>query len=703
MFQQKMYALYRKMDESKLLQCIRSSLVMLIPVLLIGSFATVLTYLPIPVYQEFIWNFGGGIVAEFLQGIYAVTGGMMAVYLTVSLAISYSDQQSSANRNGFGGVFTALICFVIFTGVANAEEFNLVVFGTTGMFSAVVCGLGSSFLYDKVSKKLHRQTVSLAEGADETFLSTLSTLRPMVIVVTIFAALDLVMINLFHASSILELFTRFGHVIFSNAGRSLSTTILYEVILNLMWFFGIHGGDALEYVTENIFNTAVQINADKIAQGLPATDIYNGSFLNVFVAMGGCGTIICLLVAILLFSKRRSNRQLARWAIFPGIFNISEILVFGLPVVFNPIFLIPFILTPVVMVLISSFAMSVGLVPVPVNVVQWTTPVILGGYLATNSIAGAILQIVNLVVGVLIYAPFVKMFDEANAENANDRMTVLIKELQKAEVEKKPIDLLELRGESGSLARMLAEELELHMKEGLPTMYYQPQFDKEGRCIGLEALLRWIHPAYGIVFPPLVIKLAEETKHLVQLEEMIIQSVFNDADRLLEMLEPEAKISINVTGGTIQLEEFITFLGEMSKKYPEYMDKIVLEITEQEALEIDDILVEKLTRIHKMGYGLAIDDFSMGNTSIKYLQINLFSLIKLDGSISKSVLNNDRSYEIVSSITKLANDLGIQVLAEFVETEEQRKILENADCHWYQGALYSLALSIDDLEAKLRQ
>lgn len=703
MFQQKMYILYGKMNESKLLQCIRSSLVMLIPILLIGSFATVLTYLPIPAYQDFIWNFGGGLIAEFLQGIYSVTGGMMAVYLTVSLAISYSNQQSSSNRNGFGGVFTALICFVIFTGVANAEEFKLVVFGTTGMFSAVVCGLGSSFLYDKVSKRVHNKTVSLAEGADETFLSTLSTLTPMVIVVTLFAVLDLVMINLFHATSILELFTRFGHAIFANAGRSLSTTILYEVILNLMWFFGIHGGDALEYVTENVFNTAVQINAEQIAQGLPATDIYNGSFLNVFVAMGGCGTVICLLIAILLFSKRRSNRQLARWAIFPGLFNISEILVFGLPVVFNPIFFIPFILTPVAMVLISAFAMSVGLVPVPVNVVQWTTPVILGGYLATNSISGAILQIVNLVVGVLIYAPFVKMFDEANAKNANDRMTVLIKELQQAEIEKKPIHLLELRDESGSLARMLAEELELHMKEGLPTMYYQPQFDKEGRCIGLEALLRWIHPAYGIVFPPLVIKLAEETKQLVKLEEMIVQSVFEEADRLLKLLEPDAKISINVTGATIQLDEFIAFLEKMSQKYPQYMESIVLEITEQDALQIDDALIKKLTKIHDLGYGLAIDDFSMGNTSIKYLQINLFSLIKLDGSISKSVLNNDRSYEIVSSITKLANDLGIQVLAEFVETEEQRKILENADCHWYQGALYSLAVSIDELESKLRK
>lgn len=703
MFQQKMYDLYRKMDDAKLLKCIRSSLVMLIPILLIGSFATVLTYFPIPAYQEFITTFCGGIIATFFQGVYAVTGGMVAVYMTISLAISYSNQQGTTWKNGYGGVFTALICFVIFTGVANAEEFQLVVFGTTGMFSAVVCGLGSSFLYDKISRRFHRKAYSYAEGADETFLATLSTLAPMVIVVLIFAALDVIMIELFHVTSILELFTRFGHAIFAHAGRSLGTAILYEVMLNVMWFFGVHGGDALEYVTENVFNKAVQINIDQVAQGLEATDIFNGSFLNVFVAMGGCGTVICLLIAMLIFGKRKSNRQLARWAIVPGLFNISEILVFGLPVVFNPIFFVPFILTPVVMVITSAFAMSVGLVPVPSNVVQWTTPVILGGYLATDSIAGAILQIVNLALGVLIYAPFVKMFDDANERNAISRMNALIGKLQQAENEKKPIELLELRDNSGSLARMLAEELEMEMKEKLPTMYYQPQFDKDGKCIGLESLLRWIHPSYGIIYPPLVIKLAEESGNLLNLEKSIFASVFNEIDHLMEMLEPDAKVSVNVTGTTIQREEFIKFLKEMSKKYEKYMKNIVIEITEQAALQIDDSLIEKLTRIHEMGYGLAIDDFSMGQTSIKYLQINLFSLIKLDGAISKSVLDNQRSYEIVSSITKLAKDLDIQVLAEFVETEEQRKILENADCHWYQGALYSLAVSIDDLEGKLRQ
>lgn len=702
MFLQKSYKLYQKMEESKLLKCIRSSLVMLIPILLIGAFATVLTYLPIPIYQNFIWTFQGGIIANFLEGIYSVTGGMMSVYMTVSLAISYSSQQASGQKNGFGGVFTALICFVIFAGVANIAEFDMTTFGTTGMFSAVICGLGSSFLYEKISGRLHRKTISLAEGADEHFRYTLTTLTPMLIVILMFAVFDLLIINLFHANSILELFRRFGHAVFEQAGRSLSTTVLYEILLNVMWFFGIHGGDALEYVTENVFNAAIQVNADQIAQGLPATDIFNGTFLNVFVSMGGCGTIICLLIAILIFSKRKSNRQIARWAIFPGIFNISEILVFGLPVVFNPIFFIPFILTPVAMVLTSAFAMSVGLVPVPVNVVQWTTPVILGGYLATGTISGAVLQIVNLTIGVLIYAPFVKIFDEANIRNANTKMNTLVNILRKADAEKKPIELLELREESGSIARMLAEELQLRMKEQLPTMYYQPQYDAEGKCIGLEALLRWIHPAYGIIFPPLVIKLAEETGQLLKLEKLIFKSVFEDMERLLMMIEPDASISVNVTGTTIQEEEFITYLDELRKIYPEYIKHIVLEITEQAALQIDEVLIQKLTRIHDMGYGLAIDDFSMGHTSIKYLQVNLFSLIKLDGAISKSVLDNKRSYEIVSSITKLANELGIQVLAEFVETEEQRKLLENADCRWYQGALYSLAVSIDELEAKLK-
>ena len=85
----------------------------------------------------------------------------------------------------------------------------------------------------------------------------------------------------------------------------------------------------------------------------------------------------------------------------------------------------------------------------------------------------------------------------------------------------------------------------------------------------------------------------------------------------------------------------------------------MIEVTEQAALEIDDKLIERLTRIKNMGYRLAIDDFTMGSTSVKYLQTNIFSLLKLDGQISKGVMDNDRNIEIIASITKLAHDFGI--------------------------------------------
>lgn len=283
------------------------------------------------------------------------------------------------------------------------------------------------------------------------------------------------------------------------------------------------------------------------------------------------------------------------------------------------------------------------------------------------------------------------------------KMNNLIAVLQKSEQEKRPVELLELRNETGVMAKMLSEELRYNMYHGLPTMYYQPQYNKEGSCIGVEALLRWIHPTYGMIYPPLVIKLAEESGKLLELEEKIFHAVIRDSKQLLDILSPDAKISINVTGETIQLDEFSDFLEQMQKTYPEYCSHIMIEITEQAAIRLDEELTAKLTKIRKMGYGLAIDDFSMGNTSIKYLQTNIFNTIKLDGSISRSVLDNERSYGIVASITKLASDLDINVIAEFVENEKQRDILAEAECEWYQGELYGLALPLDKLEEHVSQ
>ena len=235
----------------------------------------------------------------------------------------------------------------------------------------------------------------------------------------------------------------------------------------------------------------------------------------------------------------------------------------------------------------------------------------------------------------------------------------------------------------------------------LPTVHYQPQYNKYNICIGAESLVYWNHSVYGNVYPPLIFKLAEETDMLIKYEKDVFRAVVRDMDKLSEILGSNAKISINVTGKTIQTDEYEEFLLRQSKKYPSKIGNIMIEVTEQAALEIDDKLIERLTRIKNMGYRLAIDDFTMGSTSVKYLQTNIFSLLKLDGQISKGVMDNDRNIEIIASITKLAHDFGIDVLAEYVESEEQKKILEVVGCNLYQGYLYGTAVPIDELAKQI--
>jgi len=696
------YKMYKYLDNLKVLRCIRGSLVMMIPVLLIGAFSLVFSTLPLKVWQNFLDTALDGAIRGFFDGIYQVTFGLLAVYMTICLALCYIRQNMSMRNHNYGALFTSLICFFIFSGAFSGDTFDVSVLGPQGIFNSLVCALLASYLFDKINKKMSLPLRIYAEGVDESFVSMIFSIFPMIIVSGMFMLVNIILSEVFEVTGFQMLFTNIINGVFSNLGRTLGTAILFEIVLNFFWFFGIHGNDVLESACQNIFVPAIDINQELISQGLEATEIYSKTFFDVFVTMGGCGSALCLMISLLIFSRRRSDRNLAKLAAVPIFFNINEIIVFGLPIVFNPMLFIPFLLTPVVLVLISTFAVQTGLVPIPVNSVEWTTPVILGGYMATGSVAGSVLQLVNLAVGVLVYSPFIRMFESETLKNANSRMQKLVGTVKENEIARNPITLLSLQDDCGVVARSLAEELVLTMRTGKFEMFYQPQFNDKGECIGAEALLRWRHSLYGNVYPPLVVKLAEEADMLLRMEECIFDTVCGEMQRLCRIFGKDAKISVNVTGKMIQSDDFEKFLDKVSKKYAKWCKNIMIEITEQDTLTINERLIEKLTRIRDMGFGLAIDDFSMGSTSIKYLQTNLFSLVKLDGQLTKDVVNNERSREIVASITKLSHDFDINVLAEYVETEEQRQILEEADCHWYQGYLYSPAVKIDELEENVK-
>ena len=194
-----------------------------------------------------------------------------------------------------------------------------------------------------------------------------------------------------------------GGTVFAQAGVYL--------FAHFLWFFGIHGTNITDSVYNPILLALSAQNQEALAAGLPAPNIINAQFQSLFATIGGGGRTLSLLIAVLLFCKSERLQKLARLCIAPGIFNINEPVIFGLPVVLNPVLFIPFILTPFVYIVLTYGVMAAGLVPVCNGVlVPWSTPAIISGFLVSGW-QGAVWQAILIVLGVIIYLPFIKALD----------------------------------------------------------------------------------------------------------------------------------------------------------------------------------------------------------------------------------------------------------------------------------------------------
>ena len=131
------------------------------------------------------------------------------------------------------------------------------------------------------------------------------------------------------------------------------------------------------------------------------------------------------------------------------------------------------------------------------------------------------------------------------------------------------------------------------------------------------------------------------------------------------------------------------------KKYDIPAEKLWVEITEQDVISNADSVIDKMQRLKGNGHVLLIDDFGMGHTSLIYLQSNYFGVVKLDGSLVKRITDNKTNQKIVASIVELGNELGVEVIAECVETKEQRDMLRELGCNWYQGYLFSKPVELE--------
>jgi lactose/cellobiose-specific phosphotransferase system IIC component len=683
------------------MQAIRNGFLLCLPLVVAGALAVLCNNLPLPIYQNAMQALFG---PNWRQGLFALVwqGGFGMLSLPMVIGISYNLVLNYNQKNPLSPVSPAMAGVVAFGAFAVLLPPDNILghVGVQGLFVGILASVTAIrfFLRLVAVKALQMQIYS--EGiasAPQAFASLIAGL----VTLFVFAAIGLGFRLAFGVSvqegiQALVLFP-FRLEIFRD---TLGTGIAYVFFTHLCWFFGLHGTNVLDPLTHNIFEAATQANLAALAQGLPPPHIVTKSFLDIFVFMGGAGTSICLLAAILIASDNHGCRRIAKISIAPGLFNINEIVLFGLPVILNPVYLVPFLLVPLVLTLVSFLAIRWGFVPLPMVALEWTTPPILGGLLATQSVAGSLLQIFNLILGTLIYLPFVKISDRLKTEGQNAAQRKLMEIACNNTVGPSGKKCLDRDDEVGSLARILAHELEIAMKTGVGLyLEYQPQVDgRTGRVIGTEALVRWRHSEFGPIPAPVIIAISEDGEFIRPLGLWVLNEACAERARWqAEGLAADFKTSVNVSARQLDDDGLPEKVAQCRDRHHLSKQMIGIEVTESVALDPDAMHNRILTTLHDLGFAISIDDFGMGHSSLVYLKYFPVDFLKIDKVLSKDVTSSKISMEVITTIVELCRALKIKIVVEFVENQEQIDCLHTLGCHIFQGYFYSPPLRGSDM------
>jgi len=252
------------------------------------------------------------------------------------------------------------------------------------------------------------------------------------------------------------------------------------------------------------------------------------------------------------------------------------------------------------------------------------------------------------------------------------------------------------------LAVETRNELLTDFKHGIEqkqfVLYYQPQINSQGKMTGCEALVRWQHPTRGTIPPLSFIPLAEETGLIIPLGQWIFQSACEQqaAWRYISELK-DLTIAVNMSIKQFNHPEFIDCVQNILTSTGADPTKIELEITESFLVSDVDDLVDKMSILRNLGIEFSVDDFGTGYSSLAYLRHLPLSKLKIDASFVRDILTQPEDLTILKIIVSLGTSLGLSVVAEGVETEQQCAVLANNGCNIYQGYLFSRPLPANEL------
>lgn len=546
---------------------------------------------------------------------------------------------------------------------------------------AIITPLLVAFSVRFLSRKRVFMDSDLPNVVDQSINLILST----ILLVFAYAAIGRVMGNWFESCySVNVLVPKLGV-------DSLSDALWYELVRNLLWVVGINGHIVFSpYKSELYELTQMGFTLHKeLGDALP---ILSSNFYDIYAGIGGAGNTLSLVLCMLFFTKNKGYRTLAWATLVLSIFNINEPILFGLPVIFNPVLAIPFLITPLVAITIAYFATYWGFVAPISEFVSWMTPSLLSGYLATgNDINAAVLQLLIIIVGIVIYLPFFKQMDKVVGSHA-----VFSKGSSDEFFNYEEVGSNRTIGLLPSMSRNLMAQRHISQlqQNGKFILFYQPQVNTKDGCVSsLEVLIR--HKGKdGTITPPTFLASFAKLGLTSEVDLWVIKQALAEVAPLAK--NPSFKVSINVSTETFLIPNFTETVIRMIEQSALDFNQVELEITEDLLIQDEQATWAVFQALKEKGIGIALDDFGAGYSSIGYLSKYDYDKVKIDRSLVLNLKhkNGREMFRLTSELVRLT---GADIVVEGVETEQEREFVTEQGIELIQGFYYYKPMPFDEI------
>lgn len=673
------------------LGAIRNAYVALLPLTMVGALALGLAELPPLVALLRHLELPATDLVQGARLFFHATFGVMGLLGAMAIAASTTrmlQQTEGVNRHSIVTV-AAVAGGAFLLAVLPLDEPDFLVLGYASVFQSVLIGV-------LVAESLHAMSHRAKAWSERNLLEASASLG-YALQMVVYALLLFLLVGLLRALAMVALsqlttwtegLSRFMALQGQLSAAWLNP--LFVLVNQLFWTVGINGGQWLLHLAGEggaVVASTTTWHAPHQASLM---------FLNTYAHLGGAGATWGLIMCSLLRARDPALRRLAWYSVLPALLNVNEVLLFGLPLILSPTLFLPFVLAPLVACLLAELAWHLHFLDLAVApVLTWSTPILLSGYLSSGGWEGVAVQVGGVGLSALIYAPFIRRFEAQRAAGLAVHFRLALDTLQAVTQTVMQPRVLGRADAVGAVARALHADFAADLGSPRVRLAYQPQHDRAGRLVGAEALLRWTHAVHGPISPAVIIKIAEESPLILEIGRWTLNQAARDMRAWRDRGYSGFPVGVNMS--PLQLEDpgWPAQVSEVLRLHDLAAHDLELEVTEGQALSSSAQTDRSLADLTARGLLLSMDDFGMGSTSLLYMHRFKLHTIKLDGSLTREVCSNAVDRDIISCVCRLGHSQGVEVVAEYVETEAQRQMLESLGCDRFQGWLYSPALPAD--------